>query len=233
MGKKDAENYAQLQKDFESLKKRRQKDIEDAEKRGQEKAIQGLLDLVDDCDRALNQMYSGSDYTLVTEGMRQLRNQTMRRFKALGIEPHGKVGEKFDPVWHDAILAEELPGPSGQIVHVHTIGWYHKENQKVIRPATVTVSKPLSAEKAAELETKRAMLKERREEEYSSRSKTKNKTVQTKSVPATLREEESEAFSKKVLAQAGECFYGNPRCVNNSCPECQLRFKTLDVRGEE
>ena len=137
------EALEQIQKDYQSLKKRRKKDIEEAEHRGREEVILGLIELVDDCDRALSMMYSTSELGVLTKGMEQLRNQTINRFERLGVKAFGSPGEKFNPHIHDAIAVVEVPGPSGMIVSVHSLGW-QEESGQIVKPAMVTVSKELT-----------------------------------------------------------------------------------------
>lgn len=146
----------ELRKDYTSLKKRREKDISEATQKAKEQTAIELIDLVDDCDRALSMMYSTSDLGKLTDGVRQLRNHTINRFKNLGIRPFGRPGDKFDRHLHDAIATEEVPGPPGVLVSVHSLGWGSGED-KIIRPAMVTVSKTVATEPAVENLSKRIL----------------------------------------------------------------------------
>lgn len=131
---------ADLQNEFDAYRRRSRQELEEAQARGRDDVVLKLVDLVDDCDRALELMYSTADHTRLLEGMKQLRDITVKRFGETGMIPFGKVGEDFDHNLHNAIAAEEGPGRDGHIVRIHQRGWKH-EDGSVVRPAMVTVRK--------------------------------------------------------------------------------------------
>lgn len=68
---------------------------------------------------------------------------TFRQFLELmrshGLEPHGEVGERFDPNFHEAVWIRTDPRCLSQsIVEVWQCGWMH--NGKLFRAAKVVVN---------------------------------------------------------------------------------------------
>lgn len=102
--------------------------------KGQKETALALLDLVDDCDRALQVL--DSDPEAMRAGVEQMRARAIQRFAGLGLESFAQVGEEFDPYLHQAI-ASVPGGQGGMIAEVHQRGWRNKEG--VVRTATVSV----------------------------------------------------------------------------------------------
>jgi len=109
-----------------------------AEERGRMQALMDLVDVVDDCDRAMELIYSADQRRTIAEGIEQMRKRLLRRFESAGLRSYGKVGEEFDPHRHEAIGAEPGYGPDNSIIKVHQRGWTDGRG-KVVRPALVTV----------------------------------------------------------------------------------------------
>lgn len=113
-------------------------EISRAERRGREQALLELVDVIDDCDRAMDLIYSASRRDRIAEGVEKMRSRLLHRFEAAGLRPYGRPGDKFDPHRHQAIAAEPCFGPDGQIIKVHRRGWLNAEGQ-VVRTAVVTI----------------------------------------------------------------------------------------------
>lgn len=102
------------------------------------RALLDLVDVVDDCDRAMELIYSADQRRTIAEGIEQMRKRLLRRFEAAGLRSYGKEGEEFDPRLHEAIGAEPGYGPDNSIIKVHQRGWKDASG-RVVRPAVVTV----------------------------------------------------------------------------------------------
>jgi hypothetical protein len=119
---------------------RAKEEVAEARKRGRDDAAMGLVDLVDDCDRAIDQMHSSNDHSKILVGVEQLRRRTIQRFEEVGLVPYGQVGDVFDPHLHEAISTEAGWAPDNSIIRVHRRGW-QREDGKIVRTAMVTVCK--------------------------------------------------------------------------------------------
>jgi molecular chaperone GrpE len=60
-------------------------------------------------------------------------------FKRLGVHRFGKVGEVFNPEWHEAVAVESCPGkPGGIVLRIVQLGYFRGE--RMLRRAQVIVS---------------------------------------------------------------------------------------------
>lgn len=123
--------------DHDALRRRYEREIAAAYERGRDEAVAALVDLVDDCDRALASLAAVSAPAQWCLGVEQLRNRALTRFEQLGYVSFMPLGEQFDPNLHEAVAVDQSPGPHGQITAVHRRGWLR--NDKVVLAATVTV----------------------------------------------------------------------------------------------
>lgn len=130
---------ASLKEDFDAFRKRANRDIENAKFKGRDDAALKLLELVDDCDRALMHVEE-ADYDRVVSGLERLRDRTIRTFEQLGLYSFGEKGEVFDPRKHEAVSVESGAGPDGCILRIHRRGW-QREDGTIVRTAMVTVLK--------------------------------------------------------------------------------------------
>ena len=91
-----------------------------------------LLPIIDNLERAT--LYSDADK--VREGLVMIEKSVAAVFEKLGIAEVGKIGEKFDPNLHNAVMHidDEAYG-EGEIVEVFQKGY--KKGNKIIRFAMV------------------------------------------------------------------------------------------------
>ncbi|MFC6592163.1 nucleotide exchange factor GrpE [Deinococcus lacus] len=125
-----------LAADFESYRTRTAAEAAEAEAKGQSKAAQALMPVYDDIDRALQM--GKEDPAKLIPGMEAVLNKVQMVFAGLGLEATGRVGDDFDPQWHEAIQVVE--GEEGKIVQVYQLGF--RMGDKLVRPARVVVSQP-------------------------------------------------------------------------------------------
>jgi molecular chaperone GrpE len=143
---RERDEYLELAKrtkaDFENFRKRVAADIQIASSRGKLELAPGLIDAVDNLERALEA--AGLDpegdsedglahgVILVFRGLRE----TLTRH---GIEAVDPEGEKFDPTLHEALSMQAVDGTeSGVVVEVMQKGY--RMGEQLIRPARVVVS---------------------------------------------------------------------------------------------
>jgi hypothetical protein len=108
---------------------------ETAYRQGLDKAAEGLFDVVDDVNRALQAVNDPA----TLEGLQQLRTKALRHFRKLGYETYCERGEAFDPHQHEAIAVNPSIGPENTICDIHRLGW--KQEGRIVRVAVVTVAK--------------------------------------------------------------------------------------------
>ncbi len=118
--------------DYVNLLKRTEGDAKVSELKGKIKSVETLLPAFDALERS-------KEHGEVPEGFMAIAKELESAFAALGIEEVGKVGEAFDPAFHDAMGQDvvESAEEDEKITAVLEKGW--KIGEQVIRPAKVRV----------------------------------------------------------------------------------------------
>jgi molecular chaperone GrpE len=133
--------------DFENFRKRTRRDLEDAQRKGQQDVVRDLLPVFDNLERAVQAAGTASDVTSVIDGI----NMVLKLFEAsaerIGLVRIKTVGERFDPAVHEAIQQKEShDAPPGSIVAEVVPGY--RFGEKLVRAAMVVVArKPADAKK--------------------------------------------------------------------------------------
>ncbi len=128
--------YLRLMADFQNYKKRVEKEKTDLYSYANEKIITGLLDVLDNFERALGQEDTGDGFK---EGMEMIFKQLSGELEKSGLAEIAALGEDFDPNFHNAVMTEETEEyESGKVSGVMQKGY--TLNGKVIRPSMVKVA---------------------------------------------------------------------------------------------
>lgn len=109
-----------------------------AYERGIETAFSGMLDLIDDCSRALDSLAQDADPSM-RAGLEGMIQHMVNHFEKLGFESVYPLGERFDPNLHQAVTVENSSAAEGVILRVHQMGWRH--GGELVRAAQVTISR--------------------------------------------------------------------------------------------
>lgn len=136
---KEKDRYVRLFAEFENYKRRTSKERLEQFKTANEKVIVALLPVLDDFDRALNEIKK-SDEAHHFDGIELINSKFRETLKKEGLmEMKVKEGDKFDADLHEAVT--QIPAPSkklkGKIVDVIEKGY--TLGDKIIRyPKVVT-----------------------------------------------------------------------------------------------
>lgn len=123
--------------DFENYKRRAAKEREDVQKFANEKLLKDFLPVVDDLDRAMDVVKTGSDQ--VREGMEMVRKKFLAQLEKHGVEAFDSLHQTFDPNLHEAVQQSPSPDvPAGQVLSELQRGF--TINGRLLRPAMVIVS---------------------------------------------------------------------------------------------
>ena len=136
--KYNAERDAHLRvaAEFDNFRKRTIKDKEQSYGNGKADAIEKLLPVYDNLERALNQPTQDEAYK---KGVEMTMTQLVGIFAGLGVEIFGNVGEEFDPNIHNAVMhTEDETLGENVISQVFQKGF--KLGEKVVRFAMVQVA---------------------------------------------------------------------------------------------
>ena len=96
--------HLRLAADFDNFRKRSQKEKEQAYTFGKADAVEKLLPVYDNLERALNQPTEDEAYK---KGVEMTMTQLVNIFAGLGVEIFGNVGDAFDPNIHNAVMHTE------------------------------------------------------------------------------------------------------------------------------
>ena len=126
--------------EMENLRRRSQKDIENAHKFGLEKFIYSLLPVLDSMEKALESSKNSNNIQAILEGVQltmKMLIDVMHKFDIKQIQPKSEL---FDPNKHEAIgMKSNLKMKNNQVMSVLQTGY--ELNNRVIRPARVLVVK--------------------------------------------------------------------------------------------
>jgi hypothetical protein len=98
-----------------------------------------LVDMVDICDHALAALEGMDAPEAIAGGIAAARDQLVAQFEKIGLESVFPLGERFDPMVHEAVSVESCTGQDkdGFVCRVHRRGWLHEG--QVVRAAVVSV----------------------------------------------------------------------------------------------
>ncbi|MEX6687630.1 nucleotide exchange factor GrpE [Danxiaibacter flavus] len=135
------DKYLRLMAEFDNFRRRTAKEkIEQTQTAGKE-VITSLLDVLDDCDRAEQQLQKDNDINHVKQGVSLVFNKLRSALQSKGLKPMDSVNTPFDVEKHEAITEIPVPDESqkGKVIDEVQKGYYL--NDKIIRFAKVVVGK--------------------------------------------------------------------------------------------
>jgi len=128
--------HLRLAAEYDNFRKRTAKEKEMSYSSGKADAIEKLLPVYDNLERALNQPTEDAAYK---KGVEMTMNELMKIFTSLGVEIFGAVGDAFDPNFHNAVMhTEDESVPENTITQVFQKGF--KLGEKIVRFAMVQVA---------------------------------------------------------------------------------------------
>ncbi len=130
------DSYLRLAADYDNFRKRTIKEKEQSYGNGKADAIEKLLPVYDNLERALNQPTEDAAYK---KGVEMTMTQLVGILNGMGVEIYGENGDVFDPNLHNAVMhTEQEDTPENTITQVFQKGF--KLGDKIIRFAMVQVA---------------------------------------------------------------------------------------------
>ena len=134
----EKDSYVRLMAEFETFRRRSAEDRLNLIASASAKTIEGLLPVLDDCERAMQMLEKSSDEA-AKEGTALIYNKLMDYLKTQGLARIEARGEVFDTDFHEAVT--QFPAPSeelkGKVIDVVQTGY--TLGGKVLRYAKVVV----------------------------------------------------------------------------------------------
>ena len=130
------DSYLRLAADYDNYRKRTAKEKDAAYGNGKADAVEKLLPVYDNLERALQQETADEAYK---KGVEMTMTQLVGILNSLGVEIFGNVGDTFDPNLHNAVMhTEDENLGENTISQVFQKGF--KLGEKIVRFAMVQVA---------------------------------------------------------------------------------------------
>ncbi|MDX1512237.1 MAG: nucleotide exchange factor GrpE [Gammaproteobacteria bacterium] len=135
------ETVLRTRADLENLRKRSERDLENAHKYGVDRFVSEMLPVKDSLELG---MAAASDDEVDVQKVREGMELTLKMFASaldkLGVSEIDPKGQRFDPEFHQAMTMQEADGQEpGSVISVIQKGYLL--NERLIRPALVVVAK--------------------------------------------------------------------------------------------
>ncbi|MBE7002357.1 MAG: nucleotide exchange factor GrpE [Ruminococcaceae bacterium] len=130
------DSYLRLAADYDNFRKRTVKEKEASYGNGKADAVEKILPVYDNLERALNQETQDEAYK---KGVEMTMTQLVGILNGLGVEIFGNVGDTFDPNLHNAVMhVDDENFGENTICQVFQKGF--KLGDKIVRFAMVQVA---------------------------------------------------------------------------------------------
>ncbi|MDD4514617.1 nucleotide exchange factor GrpE [Massilibacteroides sp.] len=132
-------DHLRLMAEFDNYRKRTLREKAELIKTGGESALTAILPVIDDFERALQNVRTSDDIKAVAEGIELIYTKFMAYLSQQGVKPIEATGQPFDTEMYDAVAT--IPAPEeelkGKVVDCVQTGYTLYD--KVIRHAKVVV----------------------------------------------------------------------------------------------
>lgn len=130
------DDLQRLQAEFNNYKKRVEEEKEEYKKFARKELMEGLVKVLDDFERALDELRDAEDVNV--EGMQMIFDNFHQQLQDEGIRPIEAEGNEFDPNYHECIRQVESEETDGTVIAEYQRGYMFHD--KVLRPSKVIVS---------------------------------------------------------------------------------------------
>jgi len=152
--------YVRIAADFDNFRKRQSRDQDDLKVQLICKSLSAILPIVDNFERARQQLKPESDEAQTLHRSYQgLYKQLVEVLKQQGVAPMRVLGQQFDPKLHEAVLREPSEKEKEDIIIEELQRGYHLDG-KVLRHALVKVSMGPGPSEISQEETEKDKVEE-------------------------------------------------------------------------
>jgi len=133
--------YLRTQAEMDNLRKRSERDVQNAHKFGVEKLVGELLPVMDSMEMGMAAADGNDEATAkLVEGMQMTVKMFTDALQKVGISQVDPMGEVFNPEFHQAMSMVESPDAEpNTVISVMQKGYVL--NERLVRPAMVVVAK--------------------------------------------------------------------------------------------
>ncbi|GAB6068815.1 nucleotide exchange factor GrpE [Methylothermus subterraneus] len=135
------DKFLRTQAELENLRRRMERELQNAQKYAIEKFAKDLLSVADSLELGLKAAVETEDLDKIREGLELTLKQLLTVFDRFNVRPIDPLGEKFNPEFHQAMAVEEVKGAEpDRVIKVFQKGYVL--NDRILRPALVVVARP-------------------------------------------------------------------------------------------
>jgi molecular chaperone GrpE len=133
------DGWQRARAEFANLKKRVEAEREEIRSRSNEELLLKILPVVDDFERAFQELPPGMEDTAWMNGITMIMKKLQKLLESENVAPLEAAGKPFDPQWHQAMMQEETEDyPDG--ICIEEIQRGYRLGDRVLRPALVKVA---------------------------------------------------------------------------------------------
>lgn len=137
---KEKKEYLFLMADFDNFRKRVLREKAELIKNGAEKALKGILPIVDDFERGLEASKAVSDAESIRQGMELIYSKLVKYLSDNCVKAMETTNAVFDPEIHEAVAMVPAADESQKGLIIDTTQKGYTLNDKVLRHAKVVVA---------------------------------------------------------------------------------------------
>jgi len=142
------DGWQRTQAEFANYRKRQEAEFMERVRLNNAVLIARILPVLDDLERAVQTLPPGLQSLTWVEGVFLIKRKLEVILEAEGLKPIETEGKFFDPLYHEAVTYEDVPGyEDGQIIGEVQRGYMLGD--RVIRPALVRVARAGQANQGA------------------------------------------------------------------------------------
>lgn len=134
------DKYLRLSAEFDNYRKRTMKEKAELIKNGGEKTISAILPILDDMERALQNVAKTEDLDAIRQGIELISQKFHKVLEQEGLQKMEPIGEAFDTDYHEAVALVPAPNEEQKGKVLDCVQTGYKLNDKVIRHAKVVVA---------------------------------------------------------------------------------------------
>ena len=131
--------YLFLLAEFDNFRKRTIRERAELIKNAGEKAMEGILPVVDDFERAIQAGENTDDIAALREGITLIYNKFMKYLESNGDKHIESTGADFNTEYHEAVTTFPAPNESQKGKVIDTVQKGYMINDKVLRHSKVVV----------------------------------------------------------------------------------------------
>ncbi len=134
---RERDRHLRARADFDNYRKRVQREWDSAAQAGKRQLVLGLLDVMDDFERAF--AYATTAPASILSGARVIHQRLTDLLRAQGVVSYTSAGQPFDAALHDAVdVIKTAQATSGVVLDELSHGY--RWGDEVLRPARVRVA---------------------------------------------------------------------------------------------